>query len=123
MPVHRTNGSSSDHQWADPYTAYTVGISASYEIDFWGKNAAAGTLPKLFFCEPLRPAGCRIDRRFGCRDHVFQALGLQDRLQVARDNLANAENVLKLVREQGRSAQRRISTSLSRKPLSPGCVR
>src|SRR5258708_13367922 len=24
-----------------PYTAYTVGISASYEIDFWGKNAAA----------------------------------------------------------------------------------
>ncbi len=22
-----------------PYTAYTVGISASYEIDFWGKNA------------------------------------------------------------------------------------
>src|SRR5437879_12708104 len=24
-----------------PYTSYTVGISASYEIDFWGKNAAA----------------------------------------------------------------------------------
>jgi NodT family efflux transporter outer membrane factor (OMF) lipoprotein len=38
----------------------------------------------------------------GVATTYFQALGLQDRLQVARENLANAESVLKLVREQGR---------------------
>jgi NodT family efflux transporter outer membrane factor (OMF) lipoprotein len=86
-----------------PYTDYTVGISASYEIDFWGKNAAARDAAKA------ASLASRYDRQVvaltvvsGVATTYFQALGLQDRLQVARDNLANAENVLKLVREQGR---------------------
>jgi NodT family efflux transporter outer membrane factor (OMF) lipoprotein len=85
-----------------PYTAYTVGISASYEIDFWGKNAAARDAAKAV------SVASRYDQQVvaltvvsGVATTYFQALGLQDRLQVARDNLANAESVLKLVREQG----------------------
>jgi multidrug efflux system outer membrane protein len=86
-----------------PYTAYTVGISASYEIDFWGKNAAARDAAKA------ASVASRYDQQVvaltvvsGVATTYFQALGLQDRLQVARENLANAEDVLKLVREQGR---------------------
>ncbi len=86
-----------------PYTAYTVGISASYEIDFWGKNAAARDAAKA------AAVASRYDQEVvaltvvsGVATTYFQALGLQDRLQVARENLANAENVLKLVSDQAR---------------------
>jgi multidrug efflux system outer membrane protein len=86
-----------------PYSAYTVGLSASYEIDFWGKNAAALAAAKA------ASHASRYDQQVVALTVVssvatmyFQALGLQDRLKVARDNLANAENVLNVVREQTR---------------------
>ena len=88
---------------AIPYTAYTVGISASYEIDFWGKNAAARDAAKAAsFASRYDQQVVALTVVSGVATTYFQALGLEDRLQVARDNLANAENVLKLVREQGR---------------------
>jgi NodT family efflux transporter outer membrane factor (OMF) lipoprotein len=86
-----------------PYSAYTVGLSASYEVDFWGKNAAVLAAAKA------AAHASRYDQQVVALTVVssvattyFQALGLQDRLHVARDNLANAENVLKLVRDQAR---------------------
>jgi NodT family efflux transporter outer membrane factor (OMF) lipoprotein len=86
-----------------PYSSYTVGLSASYEIDFWRKNAAARDAARA------AAVASRYDQEVialavvsGVATTYFQALGLQDRLQVARDNLANSENVLKLVRDQAR---------------------
>lgn len=86
-----------------PYTSYPVGVSASYEIDFWRKNAATRDAAKA------ASAASRYDQQVialavvsGVATTYFQALGLQDRLQVARDNLANSETVLKLVRDQAR---------------------
>ena len=85
------------------YTDYTLGVSASYEIDFWGKNAAA-----LAAAEAASHAS-RYDQEVvaltvvsGVANMYFQALGTQDRLQVAQENLANAEAVLKIIRNQAR---------------------
>jgi NodT family efflux transporter outer membrane factor (OMF) lipoprotein len=89
------------------YTTYTAGITASYEIDFWGKNAAA-----LASAKATRLAS-EYDRQVVALSVVssvatsyFQGLDLQDRLQVARDNLANAESVLTLV-----TTRRRVGTA------------
>ncbi len=70
-------------------------LSASYEIDFWGKNRAA-----------LEAAVAAANASRFARDVVwlttatsvadlyFEFLGLRDRLQVARDNLARAQRSL-----------------------------
>ena len=110
LPIVQANASPSKQQIVFPtvsgqipYTAYTAGVSASYEIDFWGKNAAALAAAKA------TSRASRYDQQVialtvvsGVATTYFQALGLQDRLQVARENLANAENVLKIVRDQER---------------------
>jgi multidrug efflux system outer membrane protein len=85
------------------YTTYTAQLSASYEVDFWGKNRAA-----LASAQAAAHAS-RYDQEVIALTVVssvatlyFQALGLSDRLQVARENLAAAENVLRLVQSQAR---------------------
>jgi NodT family efflux transporter outer membrane factor (OMF) lipoprotein len=84
-----------------PYSAYMVQVSASYQVDFWGKNAAALSAAKS------TARASRYDLQVvaltvvsGVATTYFDALGLQDRLQVARDNLANSENMLRIIREQ-----------------------
>src|SRR5258708_1167068 len=106
-----------------PYSTYTVGISASYEIDFWGKNAAARDAAKAgAFASRYDQQVVALTVVSGVASMYFQALGLQDRLQVARDNLANAENVLKLVRDQARIGTA-TDLNVARRRLSPRCVR
>lgn len=80
---------------------YNLGFNASYEIDFWGKNRA--TLAAA--------AESAIASRFD-RDVVtltalasvgnayFQVLGAQDRLRIARDNLAAASRILGIIKER-----------------------
>lgn len=110
LPSIQANGGPSTQQITSPfngqqirYSAYQLGVSASYEVDFWGKNAAA-----LSAAEATAHAS-RYDEQVvaltvvsGVATTYFQALGLQDRLQVARDNLANAENILTVIRERVR---------------------
>ena len=68
---------------------YSASLTASYEIDFWGKNRAA-----LRSAEELAAAS-RFDREVVALTTVvsvanayFQVLAANDRLRVARDNLA-----------------------------------
>ncbi len=82
---------------------YMFEPTASYEIDFWGKNRA-----QLQSAENLALAS-RYDRQTVALTLVtdvangyFQVLGLQDRLAVAERNLVNAKEVLKGVVEQNR---------------------
>jgi NodT family efflux transporter outer membrane factor (OMF) lipoprotein len=81
----------------------TVGasLSASYEIDFWGKNRAT-----LRAAEETA-AATRFDREVVALTTVvsvatayFSVLAAHDRLRSARDNLAAAERVYKLVNER-----------------------
>ncbi len=76
-------------------------LSASYEIDFWGKNCSA-----LRAAEETAVAS-RFDREVVALSTVvtaanayFQVLATQDRLRAARNNLRSANRVLDLIRQR-----------------------
>jgi multidrug efflux system outer membrane protein len=84
-----------------PRTVYSASLTASYEIDFWGKNRAA-----LRAAEETAVAA-RYDREVvglttvvTAANAYFQVLSAQDRLRVARENLASANRVLDLIRQR-----------------------
>ena len=81
--------------------AYSTSLSASYEIDFWGKNRAA-----LRAAEQLAVAS-RFDREVVALTTVvsvanayFLVLEAQDRLRIARNNLAAATRVYNLIKQR-----------------------
>jgi NodT family efflux transporter outer membrane factor (OMF) lipoprotein len=76
-------------------------LTASYEIDFWGKNRAA-----LRAAEQAAVAS-RYDREVvglsivaAAANAYFQVLAAQDRLQVNRENVASASRVLNLIQQR-----------------------
>jgi NodT family efflux transporter outer membrane factor (OMF) lipoprotein len=77
------------------YNDYSPQLSASYELDFWGKNRAARDAA-LFAAQ-----ASRYDRETVALTVVssvamtyFEALEQHDRLEVAREDLDNAQQVL-----------------------------
>jgi outer membrane protein, multidrug efflux system len=77
------------------YTEFTPQVTASYELDFWGKNRETRNAA-LFAAQ-----ASRYDRETIALTVVtsvamtyFEVLEQHDRLQVARDDLANAQHVL-----------------------------
>jgi NodT family efflux transporter outer membrane factor (OMF) lipoprotein len=80
---------------------YSASLAASYEIDFWGKNRAA-----LLAAQNAAVAS-RFDREVVALTTVvsvatafFQVAAAQERLRVARDNLAAADRVLGVIRDR-----------------------
>ena len=80
---------------------YSLSLSASYEIDFWGKNRAA-----LRSAEELAVAS-RFDREVVALSTVvsvanayFLVLASSDRLKIARNNIAAADRVFKLIQQR-----------------------
>ncbi len=79
-----------------PYDEYTPGLAASYQVDFWGGNHAAHNAA-------LDAAqASRFDRETVALTVMtsvalsyFEVLENRDRLQVARQNLENAQLILK----------------------------
>ncbi|HVV81221.1 MAG TPA: efflux transporter outer membrane subunit [Pseudolabrys sp.] len=97
----RNTGSSSGGGGGSPRKVYTASLTASYEIDFWGKNRAA-----LQSAEQSAVAA-RYDREVVAlsteatvANAYFQVLSSQDRLRVARDNLTSATRVLNLIKQR-----------------------
>jgi multidrug efflux system outer membrane protein len=81
------------------FHSYSAGLSASYELDFWGRNRAArqSAVASSMFS--------RFDQQTVALTVVtdvantwFTALSLADRLAVARGNLADAEHTLAVIR-------------------------
>jgi multidrug efflux system outer membrane protein len=82
-------------------TLYNTSLTASYEIDFWGKNRAA------LLASEQNAIASRFDRDVIAlttmalvANTYFQILDSQDRLRIARENLAAATRVLTLIRER-----------------------
>lgn len=82
-------------------TTYSTSLSGSYEIDFWGKNRAA------IRAAEETAAASRFDRDVvtlttmtATANAYFQVLAAQDRLRVARENIASASRVLDLIRQR-----------------------
>jgi outer membrane protein, multidrug efflux system len=80
---------------------YSLGLSASYMIDFWGKNRAT-----LHAAEETATAS-RYNREIVTLTAIvtvantyFQVLAAQDELRVARRNLAAAERILVLIKQE-----------------------
>jgi len=91
------------------FHTYSTGLSASYELDFWGRNRAArqSAVASAVFS--------RFDQQTVALTVVtdvantwFTALSLGDRLAVARGNVASAERTLSVIRgrfEAGTASQ------------------
>jgi outer membrane protein, multidrug efflux system len=79
----------------ETFNSFSPVLSASYELDFWGKNRAlraaarATALASHFDKETVA-----LTVISSVASTYFQALEFRDRLQVARENLANGEKVL-----------------------------
>jgi outer membrane protein, multidrug efflux system len=83
------------------FSQYTVGLTASYLIDFWGKNRA------LLYAAEENAIVSRFNRDVVALTTVvtvantyFQILVAQDRIRIARSNLAAATRILDLVKQQ-----------------------
>ena len=86
---------------AEHFSQYNVGLTASYMIDFWGKNRAT-----LYAAEENATVA-RYNREVVTLTTIvtvantyFQVLAAQDQLRVARNNLAAAERILTLIKQQ-----------------------
>ncbi len=81
-----------------------LSVGASYEVDFWGRNAAGLAAARAAL------AASRFDRETvaltitaATAQGYFRILSLRERTEIARLNLANAERVLDLVEARARS--------------------
>jgi len=81
------------------YSQFSPLLSASYELDFWGKNRAA------LAAATAAAAGSRYDRATveltvmaSVATSYFQALAFRDRIAVAEANLASANQILRGLR-------------------------
>ena len=96
-----TSGNGDSFGGSSPRTTYSASLSASYEIDFWGKNRAA-----LRSAEELAVAS-RFDREVLALTTVvtvansyFLVLAAQDRLNIARSNVEAASRVYDLIKQR-----------------------
>jgi outer membrane protein, multidrug efflux system len=82
----------------------SAALSASYEVDLWGGNAAGkrGAQAALRASEFDREAA-RLTLVAGVATAYFEVLSLRDRLDVSRENLAIAERVFNLVSVRARN--------------------
>jgi outer membrane protein, multidrug efflux system len=86
-----------------PLTAsqLTSGLSASYELDFWGKNRAAREAAvELAAASRFDQQTVRLSVLASVATSYFQTLEVRDRLQYARDNLKSAEGILNGLRTE-----------------------
>ena len=88
-------------------TTFTAALSAAYELDFWGRNAA------LRAAAVAQAYGSRYDRQTvqlsllaSVATTYFTALSLRERVEVANDNLANARETLR-----GLQFEQRVGTA------------
>jgi NodT family efflux transporter outer membrane factor (OMF) lipoprotein len=83
---------------------YSASLSASYELDFWGKNRDAAQAAEE------TATGSRFDRDVVAlttlttvANAYFQVLAAQDRIRTAQRNIASAERILGAIRERFRA--------------------
>jgi NodT family efflux transporter outer membrane factor (OMF) lipoprotein len=87
--------SSTSVSGSPPFNLFITELSASYQIDFWGKNRATRDAARM------AAAASRFDAQVveltvmtSVATTYFQALEFRDRVQVAENNLASAQTTL-----------------------------
>jgi multidrug efflux system outer membrane protein len=80
---------------------FSTSLTASYEIDFWGKNRSALRRDEeLAVASRYAREVVALTTVVTAANAYFQVLAAQDRLRVARDNLASATRVLNLIQQR-----------------------
>lgn len=88
---HSNNGSANE-------TDYAALLSASYEIDFWGKNRAGQMSARaLHEASMADRAVVALTTLTGVARSYFQVVALREKVQLAQDSLRNANQILDLV--------------------------
>jgi NodT family efflux transporter outer membrane factor (OMF) lipoprotein len=86
------------------HNTFSATLTASYEIDFWGKNRAAQrAAEETAVASRYDRAVVGLTTVVSTANAYFQMLAAQDRLQVARDNITAATRVLKLIQERAKA--------------------
>ncbi|MBN8920824.1 MAG: efflux transporter outer membrane subunit [Rhizobiales bacterium] len=99
--AERMRSSSTPGTAASTRSLFALGLSASYMLDFWGKNRSG------FLAAEENALAQRFNRdvvtlttQITVANTYFQILAARDQLGVARENLAAASRILDLVRRQ-----------------------
>jgi NodT family efflux transporter outer membrane factor (OMF) lipoprotein len=81
--------------------SYSTSLSASYEIDFWGKNRAAlRAAEENAVASRFNREVVNLSTVASVANIYFQALSAQDLLRVARNNEASATRILNLIQQR-----------------------
>jgi NodT family efflux transporter outer membrane factor (OMF) lipoprotein len=98
----RTSQQSSTITIGSPYSrAYATSLSASYIVDFWGKNQAAlKSTVETAKASRFNKEVVQLTALASVADTYFQVLEAQDRLRIARRNLTDATRILDLIKQQ-----------------------
>ncbi|AOO84567.1 efflux transporter outer membrane subunit [Bosea vaviloviae] len=108
-----TSSSSSSSAGSRSTSQFNAGLTASYMIDFWGKNRAT-----LYAAEESATAArynrdvVALTATATVANTYFELLTAQDRLRIARRNAASAERILVLIKQQftaGTASQLEVS--------------
>ncbi|HEY1588909.1 MAG TPA: efflux transporter outer membrane subunit [Rhodanobacter sp.] len=85
-------------------TGFDLGIAASYELDFWGRNRARreAAIDSLHASEFDRDT-ITLTVTADVADTWLQAVSLRERVGIARQNLVTAQRVLSVVESQARA--------------------
>jgi multidrug efflux system outer membrane protein len=87
------SGSGSGHE-----TDWSALLSASYEVDFWGKNRATANSAKfLAVASRAQRDTLALTTLAGVADGYFQVLALRERVTIAQSNLEAARGLLAVV--------------------------
>ncbi len=95
--------------------------SASYEVDFWGKNRAGRQRSAWKPCAPasIDQQTVALTATTGVATTYLQILSLRDQIAIADNNLANARDVLRVVAAKAKSGRRLAGRSRA----ADGCGR
>ena len=99
----RTSGSSSSGltNGGREVVNYSSSLSASYELDFWGKNRdAAQAAEETAVASRFDRDVVALTTLTTVANAYFQVLAAQDRLRIAQRNIASAERILNSIRER-----------------------
>ncbi len=78
------------------YNNFNPALAASYELDFWGKNRALrGAAVAAALASRFDQQTVALTVVSSVASSYFQALELRDRIQVAQENLANEQKILR----------------------------
>lgn len=92
------NSSNSGNSGNNSGNSASLGLSASYEFDFWGKNAAGVRVAKSQQqASQFDRDSLQLSLAAGIATGYFQILAVRERLAVAQENLTIARRVLQVV--------------------------